>query len=82
MKNKILSILVFSFLLSLFAMSASADTSCMYRYTVSNEEATIKGLTCATNSFSGEQIIPNTLGEHPVTCIDEYAFKDCYNLTR
>ena len=47
-------------------------------YTISNGEATI---TDCDTSFSGDLVIPSTLGSYPVTSIGDYAFSDCTGLT-
>ena len=64
--------------LGLFGITASAETSDYYSYTVSNGEAII---TACDTSISGVVTIPSTLGDCYVTGIDNEAFKDCTLLT-
>ena len=59
-------------------LSASALTEGNYTYTVSNKKTTI---TDFSESYSGELVIPDTLGGYPVTSIGENAFKNCSGLT-
>ena len=57
--------------------SAIADPS-HFAYTVSVGEATITGYT----GPGGDITIPDTLGGHPVVCIDFYAFAENSSITR
>ncbi len=79
MKKRLLFLaLTVAALCALFALSASAETSGYYTYTVSNGEATITGV---STSISGAVTIPSTLGGYPVTSIGRSAFYSCSNLT-
>ena len=62
----------------MFATKASAASEGYYTYSVSNGEVTI---TDCDTSISGDVVIPDTLGGHPVTRIGYRAFEDCTNLT-
>ena len=66
------------FCLLLITPKASAATSGIYTYKVTNGETAISD--CDT-SASGDITIPSTLGGYPVTAIDDDAFADCYRLT-
>ena len=57
--------------------SASAENSGYYTYTVKNGKATI---TDCDMSISGDVVIPDTLGGHPVVKIGDYAFEGCSSL--
>lgn len=59
-------------------ISASAETSGYYTYTVNDGKATI---TEVDTAISGDVVIPSTLGGYPVTCIGEQAFWVCQNVT-
>ena len=75
-----LFMVVFIFVLSvcLLPQQATAATLEYYTYEVSDGEATITDVDTAIN---GAVTIPSTLDGYPVTCIGDYAFYDCYNLT-
>ncbi len=60
------------------ASLAATYTEGYFTYSVSNGKATITG--CDT-SISGDVLIPDTLGEYPVTSIGEYAFWGCSQIT-
>ena len=80
--KKILGVIfVISVLASLIVAlpnTASAATSGIYTYSISNGGATI---TRCSSSASGAIIIPSTLGGYPVVCIGDSAFAYCYSLT-
>ncbi len=82
--KKILKItLIVSVLLTIVSfgalnITASAETSGYYTYSVSNKEATI---TDVDTSISGYIVIPDTLGGYPVTSISDYAFENCSSIT-
>lgn len=82
MKKRIISLLlavcILSTMLAALPVTASAETSGIYTYTVANGEATITG--CDT-SASGAIEIPSSLGGYPVTTIGSYSFSSCYSLT-
>ena len=59
-------------------ITANAETSGFYTYTVSNGKATI---TDCNTSISGDITIPATLGGYPVTSIGSSAFSNCSSLT-
>lgn len=59
-------------------LPASAQTSGYYTYTVNDGKATI---TDVDTAISGDVVIPSTLGGYPVTCIGEFAFDFCQNIT-
>lgn len=61
----------------LFEITASAATSGLYTYTVSNGKATI---TDVDTSISGDITIPSTLGGYTVTTIGSSAFYNCTGL--
>ncbi len=58
--------------------SSGGTTSGEYTYAVTNGEATI---TAFPSSFSGEVVIPSTLGGYPVTVIGDSAFRSCNKIT-
>lgn len=60
-------------------LKASAETSGVYTYSVSNGKATI---TKCDPAASGNIVIPSTLGGYPVTAIGRIAFDNCDSLTR
>ncbi len=66
--------------LGLFSITASAEeyTEYYYRYTVSNNKATIVDV---NTSISGKIVIPTTLGNYTVTSIGGEAFRNCDELT-
>ena len=72
----ILSIILIVYIcpIGLFTITASAEASGYYTYTVSSGKATI---TYVDSSISGDIVIPSSLGGHPVTRIGDYAFCDC-----
>ena len=76
----ILSVFLFclAFTTGLFSITASAEESNCYTYSVSNNRATITG---CDKSISGNITIPSTLGDYPVTSIGSSAFRDCSSLT-
>ena len=82
--KKILSVILTMILIlsivptGLFSITASAETSGYYTYTVSNGEATI---TDCDTSISGDVTIPDKLGGYPVTSIGNSAFSGCSNIT-
>ena len=79
MKKQLLFLaLTVAALCALFALTASAETSGYYTYTVSNGEATI---TAVDMSISGDVTIPSTLDGYPVTSIGYMAFSNCSRLT-
>ena len=82
MKKKFLGALlmlcVLSALLAALPVTANAAASGIYRYEVSNGEATI---TDCDTSASGAITIPSELGGCPVTSIGDYAFSSCDRLT-
>jgi len=61
-----------------FSLTASAEISGYYTYSISKGKATI---TDVSTSISGDVTIPNNLGGYPVTCIEDYAFSSCTGLT-
>jgi len=61
-----------------FTLTANAETSGIYTYTVSGGKATI---TYCSSSASGAITIPSTLGGYPVTAIKSYAFANRSGLT-
>ncbi len=71
-------LLIISVIPSGINLTASADTSGNYTYTVSENKATI---TDFPTSYSGSLTIPSTLGGYPVTCIGYRAFYGCTRLT-
>lgn len=60
------------------AMTASAVTEGIYTFKYVNYGATI---TACDTSASGDIVIPTTLGGYPVKAIDDYAFRNCENIT-
>ena len=87
MKVKLFNKKVFSIILSVIMLisvipvgtiTASAETSGYYTYSVSDGEAEITGY---EGSISGDITIPSELGGYPVTSIGNCAFEGCENLT-
>ncbi len=76
-KILLLAVLVVTALVCL-SFSSSAATEGHYTYSVSNGKATI---TDVSTSISGDVIIPSTLGDCPVTNIDNGAFNACAKIT-
>lgn len=68
----------FAQVLDAFSVKASAASSGIYTYNITNSKATITD--CSTGA-SGEIIIPSTLGGYPVTSIGYDAFDGCTGLT-
>ncbi len=66
-------------LMGAFNITANAQISDYYTYTIENGEATITGI---DKSISGNITIPSTLGGYPVTKIDDWVFYDCDKLTK
>lgn len=62
----------------LIGLTANAETSGYYTYTVSNGEATI---TDCDDSISGDITVPSTLGGYPVKTIGSFAFYKCSQIT-
>lgn len=62
----------------MFKASATVTTEGYYTYEISNGEATI---TAVDSNISGKITVPTTLGNYPVTNIDEYAFYECDSIT-
>lgn len=83
MKKKIvcliLSLSVICTLLTAFPTLTHAVTEGIYTYAISNGEACITD--CDTSAASGEIIIPDMLGNCPVTRIGDSAFYECSQLT-
>ena len=63
--------------MGLFTIAATAESSGYYKYTITNNEATI---TKVNTSISGDIVVPETLGGYRVTAIGSYAFEKCENL--
>jgi len=63
---------------SLISIKASAESSGIYTYSVTDGQATI---TDCDSTASGAITIPSTFGEYPVTSIGYSAFSDCRGLT-
>ncbi len=64
--------------ITVFVVRTSAATSGYYTYEVSNGSAAI---TAVSSDISGDVVIPDTLGDCPVTKIDSGAFEGCYLIT-
>jgi len=67
-------------ILMAFGITVHAETDGTYVYSVTNDVATITGVADKT-TFTGEQIIPEKIGDYTVTKIATSAFKDCTGLT-
>ena len=70
----ILCLLMIVSVVPVIGLTASAEKSGYYTYSVSNGEATI---TDCDTSISGNITIPSELGIYPVTSIGNYAFSGC-----
>ncbi|MBQ7725617.1 MAG: leucine-rich repeat domain-containing protein, partial [Clostridia bacterium] len=57
-----------------------AKTSGVWRYRIYDGKAVITA--CDPNGTVGETEVPDQLGGYPVTCIDDYAFENCKEITR
>ena len=75
----ILCLLMIVSIVPIIGLTASAEKSGYYTYSVSNGEATI---TDCDTSISGNITIPSELGIYPVTSIGDEAFHNCTSLTR
>ena len=82
MKKKYLfAIVSVLMMVAVFAFTASAETlykEDIYRYTVTDGEATIMNCSGLAN---GHVVIPEELGGYPVTAINRYAFRYSNNIT-
>ncbi len=82
MIKKILSVtLAFIMILSVVIIApitASAETSEIFKYSVKDGKATITGY---TSEPTGDLVIPDTLDGYPVTSVGNYAFECCTGLT-
>ncbi len=77
--KKILSVVLSALLLIyIIPLTASADTSGYYTYTVSDGKTEI---TDVNESISGDVTVPEKLGGYPVTSIGYSAFSGCSSLT-
>ena len=69
---------MFSTIIVVTPIIANAETSYIYTYEVSNDEATITD--CVTSAY-GSITIPSKLGSYPVTHIGNNAFSGCKDVT-
>ena len=74
----VLSVIMILSAMSVIPFTASAETEGIFRYSVSDGEATITGL---VNENISAIEIPNTIGGYPVTSIGDNAFYGCSKLT-
>ena len=80
MKIKTAVLVLLLGILMAFGITAYAETEGNYVYSVTNDVATITGVADKT-TFTGEQVIPEKIGDYTVTKIAASAFKDCTGLT-
>ena len=77
-KSYLFVILIFLFVFNIQSISAEEYTYEHFTYEVSDNQATI--LSC-DNSVTGSIVIPDKIGNIPVTRIEDGAFYDCTDLT-